>query len=65
MLVRLAPGVEYPPHMHTEFEELHLPDGELWIDDRKLHPGDFGSEGARTATRAARAPHYLTVIRRG
>ena len=41
MLVRLAPGVEYPPHMHAEFEELHLLDGELWIDDRKLHPGDF------------------------
>ncbi len=41
MLVRLAPGVAYPPHMHAEFEELHLLDGELWIDDRKLLPGDF------------------------
>lgn len=41
MLVRLAPGVDYPPHMHAEFEELHLLDGELWIDDRKLYPGDF------------------------
>jgi anti-sigma factor ChrR (cupin superfamily) len=41
MLVRLAPGAEYPPHMHAEFEELHLLQGELWIDDRKLHPGDF------------------------
>lgn len=41
MLVRLGPGVEYPPHMHAEFEELHLLDGELWIDDRKLCAGDF------------------------
>ena len=41
MLVRLAPGVDYPPHIHTGVEELHLLDGELWIDDRKLHPGDY------------------------
>ena len=41
MLVRLAPGVEYPPHDHADVEELHLLDGELWIDDRKLHPGDY------------------------
>lgn len=41
MLVRLAPGVEYPPHTHAGVEELHLLDGELWIDERKLHPGDY------------------------
>jgi hypothetical protein len=41
MLVRLEPGVEYPSHVHTGLEELHLLDGELWIDDRKLHPGDY------------------------
>lgn len=41
MLVRLAPGAEYPPHTHSGVEELHLLDGELWIDDRKLYPGDF------------------------
>jgi len=41
MLVRLAPGVDYPRHMHAEFEELHLLEGELWIDGRKLLPGDF------------------------
>jgi len=41
MLVRLAPGVAYPPHRHAGVEELHLLDGELWIDDRKLHPGDY------------------------
>jgi anti-sigma factor ChrR (cupin superfamily) len=41
MLVRLAPGVEYPPHTHAGVEELHLLDGELWIDERKLYPGDY------------------------
>jgi anti-sigma factor RsiW len=41
MLVRLAPGVAYPAHDHAGVEELHLLDGELWIDDRKLHPGDY------------------------
>ena len=41
MLVRLAPGVAYPPHTHAGVEELHLLDGELWIEDRKLVPGDY------------------------
>jgi anti-sigma factor ChrR (cupin superfamily) len=48
MLVRLAPGASYPPHTHAGVEELHLLDGELWIDDRKLLPGDYnyGATGA-------------------
>jgi anti-sigma factor ChrR (cupin superfamily) len=41
MLVRLAPGGQYPAHTHAGMEELHLLEGELWIDDRKLHPGDY------------------------
>ena len=41
MLVRLAPGVAYPPHSHAGVEELHLLLGELWIDDKKLYPGDY------------------------
>jgi ChrR Cupin-like domain len=41
MLVRLEPGVAYPPHRHADVEELHLLDGELWINERKLFPGDF------------------------
>jgi hypothetical protein len=41
MLVRLAPGVAYPPHRHAGIEELHLLEGELWIEDRKLYPGAF------------------------
>ena len=41
MLVRLAPGIAYPPHTHAGIEELHLLEGELWIEDRKLLPGDY------------------------
>jgi hypothetical protein len=48
MLVRLAPGASYPPHTHAGVEELHLLDGELWINERKLVPGDYnyGAPGA-------------------
>lgn len=41
MLVRLAAGAHYPSHSHAGLEELHLLDGELWIEDRKLYPGDY------------------------
>ena len=48
MLVRLAPGARYPAHSHAGVEELHLLEGELWIDERKLFPGDYnyGAPGA-------------------
>jgi anti-sigma factor ChrR (cupin superfamily) len=48
MLVRLAAGASYPAHSHVGVEELHLLDGELWIDERKLVPGDYnyGAPGA-------------------
>jgi anti-sigma factor ChrR (cupin superfamily) len=49
MLVRLMPNVEYPPHRHAGTEELHLLDGELWIDDRKLVPGDYNRAEAPTS----------------
>ena len=41
MLVRLAPGASDPAHTHAGIEELHLLDGELWIDERQLFPGDY------------------------
>jgi quercetin dioxygenase-like cupin family protein len=48
MLVRLTPGASYPGHAHAGTEELHLLDGELWIDERKLLLGDYnyGAPGA-------------------
>jgi DNA-directed RNA polymerase specialized sigma24 family protein len=49
MLVHLAPGVDYPPHIHAGLEELHLLHGELWIDERKLYPGDYNRAEPGTA----------------
>ena len=49
MLVRLAPGADYPPHSHAGVEELYLLHGELWIDDRKLRPGDYNRAEPDTA----------------
>jgi anti-sigma factor ChrR (cupin superfamily) len=49
MLVRLAPGARYPAHIHAGQEELHLLNGELWIDEHRLVPGDhhYGESGER------------------
>jgi len=49
MLVRLAPGVAYPPHRHAGVEELYLLHGELMIDDKKLYPGDYNRAEPGTA----------------
>ena len=49
MVVRLAPGAHYPAHEHAGVEELHLLDGELWIDERKLYPGDYNRAERGTA----------------
>jgi len=51
MLVRLAPGASYPAHTHADVEELHLLDGELWIDERKLVPGDYNYAAGSGDTR--------------
>ncbi len=51
MLVRLAPGAAYPAHCHAGVEELHLLDGELWVDEKKLYPGDYLRSEAGTADR--------------
>ena len=49
MLVRLAPGAVYPPHVHAGVEELYLLSGELWIDERKLYPGDYNRAEPETS----------------
>jgi anti-sigma factor ChrR (cupin superfamily) len=41
MLVRLAPGAEYPRHRHAGVEEVYLLHGELMIDAKKVLPGDY------------------------
>jgi anti-sigma factor ChrR (cupin superfamily) len=49
MLVRLAPDAHYPAHTHAGVEELHLLEGELWIDGRKLVPGEYYCGGPGTS----------------
>jgi anti-sigma factor ChrR (cupin superfamily) len=51
MLVRLAPGTEYPPHVHAGIEELHMLDGELLVNERKLRAGDYLRSEPGTADR--------------
>ena len=41
LLVRLGPGVAYPCHAHAAVEEVHILHGEIWVDGRKLGPGDY------------------------
>lgn len=62
MLVRLAPGVDYPPHQHAGVEELHLLDGELVIDDKTLHPGDYNRAEAGSADRVVRSETGCTCV---
>lgn len=62
MLVRLAPGVDYPPHTHAGLEELHLLDGELWINDRKLYPGDCNRAEPGTSDRRVRSETGCTCV---
>jgi quercetin dioxygenase-like cupin family protein len=56
MLVRLSPETSYPPHRHASTEELYLLEGELWIDDKKLSPGDYNRAEAGTADRRVWSP---------
>jgi RNA polymerase sigma factor (sigma-70 family) len=62
MLVRLAPGTEYPPHTHAGTEELYLLDGELWIDDRKLYPGDYNRAEAGSSDARVRSETGCTCV---
>lgn len=48
MLVRLAPGAEYPPHRHNDLEECHMLHGELRVDDRTYCAGDYFTAEAGT-----------------
>ena len=48
MLVRLAPGTDYPPHRHAGVEELYMLDGELIVDGARFHPGDYRRAEAGT-----------------
>lgn len=62
MLVRLAPGIDYPPHTHAGVEELHLLDGELLIDDRLLYPGAYNRAEPGTADKRVWSQSGCTCV---
>jgi hypothetical protein len=41
MVLRMAPGAEYPRHTHAGLEELHMLDGELLVNETTLVAGDY------------------------
>jgi ChrR-like protein with cupin domain len=62
LLVRLAPGTDYPPHRHAGLEELHLLQGELFINDRKLVPGDYNRAEADSVDTLVRSETGCTCL---
>jgi quercetin dioxygenase-like cupin family protein len=41
LLLKAAPGVEYPQHEHSGPEECYVLEGDVTVEGRKLGPGDF------------------------
>jgi anti-sigma factor ChrR (cupin superfamily) len=42
MLVRMAPGSSYPPHLHASSEECFVVEGDLHVgDDLVMNAGDY------------------------
>ena len=62
MLVRLVPSASYPAHTHADAEELHLLDGELWIDQRRLVPGDYYEAAPGTMDEQVRSETGCTCV---
>jgi hypothetical protein len=51
MLVRLAPGTDYPAHRHGGTEELYMLHGTLRVDEDAFAPGDYRRAPAGTVDR--------------
>jgi anti-sigma factor ChrR (cupin superfamily) len=62
LFVRLEPGAAYPQHVHAGTEELYFLDGVLWIDDRKLVPGDYNRATAGTEDRRVWSESGCTCV---
>lgn len=41
ILVEAEPGARFPPHEHSDDEELYMISGDLSIGEEELEPGDF------------------------
>ena len=40
-LVRLAPNTAFPPHRHRGIEDVYMLEGEMWVGEVQMRPGDY------------------------
>ena len=40
-LVRMAAGTAFPPHEHRGTEDVYLLEGEMWVGEVQMRPGDY------------------------
>jgi len=62
MLVRLAPGADYPSHTHAGVEEVYMLQGVLIVDDKKLQPGDYLRSEPGTSDHRVRSETGCTCV---
>jgi anti-sigma factor ChrR (cupin superfamily) len=49
MLIRMGPGLAFPPHEHRDLEDLYLVEGSAWVGDVLMRAGDYCRAPAGTA----------------
>jgi anti-sigma factor ChrR (cupin superfamily) len=62
MLVRMAPGAQYPPHSHADEEHCYVLQGELHFGDLILRPGDYQCARASTTHRSSHTVNGCMVL---
>lgn len=64
MLVRMAPGAEYPRHIHDGPEECLVLEGDLYAGDTVFRKGDYQrmSPGSRHAVQGTRHGCLLLIV---
>ncbi|WP_341889458.1 hypothetical protein [Variovorax sp. YR752] len=65
MLYRAAPGAQVPPHAHGHDEECLMVDGELFLDDTLLLPGDYQLARAGTGHRITATDTGVVIYAHG
>lgn len=65
MLYRAAPGAQVPQHTHGHDEECLMVDGELFLDDTLLQPGDYQLARAGTGHRVTATDTGVVIYAHG
>ena len=61
-LVRMGRGIRYPPHRHTDTEELYLLEGDLAVEQQVLRAGDYCAAIAGTIHGSTNSQDGCTFI---